>query len=206
MPDPRSLTIYNNSADGGFVAVTQVEPTGEGPTVVWLSKYANPGGRVRFGWTFEYSFVWTDVGTLVPGVKLTTSQFLPADLVSKNFVRLVYDENVESFKFTGQENFDRPGQLVIMADQTVPVGMASLGFAQSGAPVRMQEALPNMTYSFQPPQNSYFVGFAKVVEKPHVISETWAKFEPLSFPPGIARMDATLAADLSWTIAPTHLI
>ncbi|MBV8581684.1 MAG: hypothetical protein JOZ86_13745 [Candidatus Eremiobacteraeota bacterium] len=202
----RTLSFYNNSAKDGFLVISQFAPVEGEPVFVWLTKYANPGGRVQFTWTNDYAFVWSDTGTLVPGVVVTTGQLLPTTLHGQNMVTFVYDAAVESFKFVDQGDGQGGGRFFIRCNETIVPGMASVGLAQSGAPVRLMPANPQMTYVFEPPMNTYFVGFGQGAERPYVVANTFAPFEKIDWQMNIAKMDATLNADGSWKIEPTHLL
>lgn len=198
-----TLRFFNQSAAGGYCAVVQSD-TGPFTGDAWLKEYANPDGSVAFTWTTDYAFCWTDAGARVPGVQVAEEQLLPSDLQSDNAVTLTYDTAVASFAFTNQRQGQQSGTLAIVADAGIPPGMASVGLAQSGAPVVLIAAQPNMTYQFQP-SGKYYLSFGKVSEQGATVAVEWGPLQALAFPAGISSMDATLAADGSWTIQPTHL-
>lgn len=200
-----SLTVrfFNQSATGGYCAVVQSD-TGPITGAPWLKEYANPDGSVAFTWTTDYAFCWTDAGALVPGVQVAQEQLVPTDLHTNNEVTLTYDTAVASFTFTDQRQGQQSGTLAIVADASIPPGMAAVGLAQSGAPVALMAAQPNMTYQFQP-SGKYYLSFGQVSEQGTTTTVSWGPLQALAFPAGISSMDATLAADGSWTIQPTHL-
>jgi hypothetical protein len=125
-----TLTFYNQSASGGYCAIAQTDTIASGQGY-WLTEYANPDGSVAFTWTTDYAFCWTDSGTLVPGVRIAAEQLLPSDLQTNNEVTLTYDTVVSSFTFTDQRQGQQSDTLTVVADASLPPGMASVADGSS---------------------------------------------------------------------------
>jgi rhizosphere induced protein len=194
------VNFYNNGPAPGTVILYQRKPE-DGSSLAWFAKYNYPQTRLQFSWTTGLDFVWSDTGQLVPGIIVSASQAIPADLAAANMIQFTYDK---AFHFTGESGSGRPGTLTIRTDSTIPPGMASLGIGMSGQPTFMVQAQPNMNYTFSPTPE-YWIAFGSYTAGQVLDVETIGTPAQIDFPPNISSMDATLNPDGSWTVVPTHL-
>jgi rhizosphere induced protein len=189
----RQITLVNNSTTPTALALLQ------GGGVVWLSKYAYPGTQVRFTWDDnDYCFVWAGAAKVSPGVILDVSQVVPTALNQGNLIGISYDAANRTFFFNHQQDGPQQGMLYVRADQTLPVSAVAVGIGMAGKPTAVVPAQPNMNYSFQP-RPDYRLAFGALTQSEVVDPETLPT-HPISFPPNVYALTATLNADNTWTV------
>jgi hypothetical protein len=196
-----TVNFYNNGQSPGNVILYQGPSGGNVLPLVWFTKYVYPQTRVAFTWSTEPCFVWSDTGQLVPGIIASASQTIPADLDTKNAITLTYNQ---AFNFIDQQPGSRAGTLTVKEDATIPPGMASVGIGMSGQATFLIQAQPNMIGAFTP-GSQYWIAFGTYQANQVLEVEQIGTPAQIAFPVNIPAMDATLNADGSWTIQPTHL-
>ncbi|WP_429844868.1 hypothetical protein [Brevibacillus sp. FIR094] len=117
-------------------------------SLAWFSKGCNPKTLVTFRWNIDYSFVWSEVGTLTPGVVFTANEVVETDLNKENYI--VLSKNDSGYFFEGQKD-SAGGVLHIYQDDSIPSKAASVGIGMSGNGTFAVPAQPNMTAKFTPP-------------------------------------------------------
>jgi hypothetical protein len=204
MADNYSLIFVNNSTMLGDACVYQTNPDTNDPSVMslaWFSKRTQPTTRVRFDWTIDYSFIWSETGVLVPGVIFTASQEWPADLTYKNQVQ--FTKTGGAYTFQNQTSGPQGGTLYIKEDSTIPPQQASVGIGMSGAGTFAVQAQPNMTAMFTP-HPRYWIAFGNFI--PGQVLDIAHINNPgeIDFPYATYSMTAILNQDMTWTIKPTN--
>ena len=204
MPTQYSLTVINQSQNLGDFCVYQTAPDIDDPNVfslAWFTKKAQPTTKVKFTWTIDYSFIWSETGTLVPGVMFDASQVWDADLSTKNQVTLTNDAG--AFTFENLQAGPKPGTLSIKQDATIPFNTAAAGIGMSGAGTFVVQAQPNYTSMFSP-HPKYWVTFGsfeqgEVLDITQIVSQS----AEIDFPVNVYSMTAILQADNTWLVQPT---
>ncbi len=205
-----SLVFQNNSVNAGSAAVYQTDPNIGVPNVMslaWFSKYAMPTTNVVFQWSIDYSFVWSQTGTLKPGVVFLASQNWAADLSSSNAVTLTYQNSPQGGAYTFQNQGAGPqqGTLYITEDGTVPLNQASVGIGMSGAGSFVVQAQPNLNLTFTP-HPLYWITFGNYFQGQVLDIGSITNPGSIQFPPGVYSMTAILNQNNSWTIQPTQSV
>ena len=161
MPKP-SLTCVNNSEQHGSFAIFRDGPPNqdqEPPVLVWMAYPVAPGSEVTLTWLEDYSFVWSESGTVTPDASFVARQVLPADLNERNHVQLTVD-SLGAPMFQALGSGGQPGALTVEILQNVVPDRIQVGFGLSGLAVHTVAAQPNTTTVFTPASTSnYWVGF-----------------------------------------------
>ncbi len=204
MSDNYSLIFVNNSSMLGDACVYQTDPNINDPNVMslaWFSKRATPTTRVKFDWTIDYSFVWSETGVLVPGVVFSASQEWAADLSNKNQVQ--FTKAGGAYSFQNQGTGPQPGSLYIREDSTIPAKQASVGIGMSGAGTFAVQAQPNITAIFTP-HPKYWISFGNFMAGQVLDITTITSAAAIDFPYAVYSMTAILNPDNTWTVMPTN--
>ncbi|MCQ4166905.1 hypothetical protein [Tahibacter harae] len=189
----RQITLVNNSTAPTALALLQ------GDSVIWLAKYAYPGTQVRFTWDdTDYCFVWAGTGQVSPGVILDVSQVVPASPNDNNQIDFSYDAPNRTFFFGKPQSGTPTGTLMIRADNTVPVDAVAVGIGMAGKPSAVMSAQPNMMYRFTP-RPDYRLAFGNLTQSEVVDPAALPTF-PVSFPPNVYALTATLDEGHQWTV------
>ncbi len=197
-----TLVFKNNSSNLGDACVYQTAPPSS-PNVMslaWFSKTAYPTTTVKFNWSIDYSFVWSETGLLVPGVLFTASQVWAADLTTTNQVTFTKENN--AYRFKDQTQGPNAGSLLIKETNTIPLNQASVGIGMSGAGTFVQQAQPNWNLTFTP-KPRYWITFGSFIAGEVLDVQSISNPAEIAFPANVYSMTATLNADNSWTIEPT---
>jgi hypothetical protein len=205
MSQTYTLTFVNNSTNTGNACVYQKAPDTTASNVMslaWFSKVAAPTTHIDFDWTIDYSFVWSETGTLAPGVNFSASQNWPADLTSTNAVSFTNQNG--AFTFLNQRQ-GTAGSLTIIDDGTIPMGRAAVGIGMSGRGAFAVQAQPNLTTMFTPHPN-YWITFGNYRPGEVLDVQSITNAQQISFPINVYAMTAILNADNTWTVLPTSKV
>jgi hypothetical protein len=209
------LTVVNNSTDFVDMCVYQNDPDIGVPNILslaWFAKPAEPTTTVVFKWTIAYSFVWSETGTLIPGVEFAASQSWPADpsaigvsdpKTAGNQIGLTYDQVGQAYTFDSVPTKGaQRGTLYINEDATIPLNQASVGIGMSGSGTYAVQAQPNETLTFSPHPVYYL---AAGTFKQGIALDTGSINNPvqIQFPVGVFAMTAVLQQDNTWSVFPT---
>jgi hypothetical protein len=203
MSQKYTLLFVNNGTNTGNACIYQNDPDIGVPNVMslaWFSKQAHPTTRIKFEWTLDYSFMWSETGVLASGVDFEASQVWPADLTSSNKVAFT-DEN-GAYTFENQTS-GTPGSLIIVNDGTIPARQASVGIGMSGQGAFVVQAQPNLTQTFTP-HPKYFITFGNYEAGEVLDIGSITSPAEIVFPPNVYSMTAILNEDNSWTVKPTR--
>ena len=155
-----SLTCINNSRLSASFAIFQRPPSivapGDVYALAWFARMSHPQTQVRFEWTVDYSFVWSETGVLQPGVTFAASQTIAADPMAENGIDLTVDSYGASY-FTPPTATGEAGALTIRQLSNVVPGRTSCGIGMSGAAAYAVQAAPNITTVFKPRPNYWVV-------------------------------------------------
>jgi hypothetical protein len=198
-----SIEVRNQSQLNGSVCLFQHQPDiSSVPSVysiAWMVQPSGPGMTSDFNWSIDYGFVWSESGTLSPGVTFQTSQHVPADLNSAN--QITFTNAGGRFTFVGPGGGAPRGSLMIHSDMTIPPNSASVGISMSGAGTFAVGAAPSMTFVFTP-HPTYWLAFGAFrpgqVLPPDIVTNA----VKVVFPTDVTKMQATFGAGQRWTISP----
>lgn len=206
MADQYTLNFLNNSSNDWTFCCYQQDPK-IGPkdvrSLAWYTKAVAAGAKAKFTWTIDYSFVWAEVGELVPGVLFDATQVVDATTQTNNAITLTRLKNT-AYKFIDQTTDPGyAGSLLVHQDGTIPIGSAAVGIGMSGVGTFAVPAQPNIDVSFSP-HPTYWVTFGDYITGEVLdIQQVTHKAEvPYGF--NVYSMWAILGADNQWTIQSTQ--
>lgn len=203
VPTNYSLTVVNNSTQFQNLCVYQ-KPVDLGVpnamSLAWLTAPAWPTTTVTFNWTLDYCFVWSQTGSLQPGVTFKAQQTWAADPddLTKNQVLFSYENNAFTFQHGNAAGTAQLGSLYIRELSGVPVSTATVGIGMSNAGVFAVQAEPNMNLVFTPhPEYWLTAGTFEqgaVLDIEQITNEAAVPFD------GTFDMVATLSSQNTWTV------
>lgn len=201
------IDVVNLAAEFRDFCLYQTDPDIGVPNVqslAWLVDGGHPTTTIEFEWTIDYSFVWSEVSTLRPGVVFRASQCWPADPSdpTQNQIVLDYVQDAYTFRHGSAAGTPQAGSLYIRESPNVPLDDASVGIGMSGSGTFAVEAEPNSNLIFTP-HPAYWIT-AGTYEKGEVLDITQVSNPArIEFLPGIYVMKAVFQDDNTWTITPT---
>jgi hypothetical protein len=198
-----SLTVTNNSTQFQDLCVYQ-KPVDLGVpnamSLAWLTAPAWPLTTVTFTWDLDYCFVWSQTGTLKPGVTFQAQQTVPADPDNLNNNQVLFDFSQGAFTFEPGSAAGNPqlGSLYIRELSTIPTASATVGIGMSNAGVFAVQAEPNMNLVFSPhPEYWVTAGtfeHGEVLDIEQITNEAAVPYN------GTFTMVAVLGPDNTWTV------
>ncbi len=150
-----TLKVTNNSSQYQDFCVYQ-KPIDLGVpnalSLAWLVAPAWPGTTVVFQWTLDYSFMWSQTGSLKPGVTFAAQQTLPADPESLTSNQIQFDYRNGAFTFVPGSAAGTPrlGSLYIRELSGIPSNTATVGIGMSNSGTFAVPAQPNTNLVFTP--------------------------------------------------------
>jgi len=197
-----SVKVTNNSSSTWDVFMYQQQPGPPSPGVfslAWFSMPMSPTTTATFSWDITYDFVWSQTGTLVPGVTFIAGQTWQADPVSANYVQLIEpQENL--FTFNNENATGPQGSLSIWQDGKVAANAASVGIGMSGFGTFAVQAQPNTTAVFTP-EPSYWIAFGSQMQQGCVLETVVGNSSQVTFGQNVYQMNAVLGGNNLWTIS-----
>lgn len=199
------VVFVNNSSNAGHACLYQTLPKQSSSSSIqslaWLTEGAHSNTKVRFDWSVDYCFVWSETGTLKPGVIFDASQTIDVpSLQSSNSITLSRDQ----YGFFFQPPVKGvAGQLTMAFDETVPSSLGAAGVGMSGAGTFIIPTQPNYEEIFTP-HPEYWITFGNYTQGQVMNIEGITHTQQIDFPANVYSMTATLNADNSWTLSPTE--
>jgi len=208
-----TLRVINNSKSFWDMCVYQMDPdlAAKGAmSLAWFSKPAYSTTTVKFNWSIDYSFTWSETGELVPGVFFDATQVWPADPSTVGVSTATAAGNQIGFTYPGRAfNFTstptpgaKAGSLYIKEDGSIPEGRASVGIGMSGAGTFAFQGMPNVTMNLTPHPVYYLVAGSYVQGEVLDIA-TMTDAVSIQFPDNVYSMTATLSSVNTWSVAPS---
>lgn len=199
-----SVNFVNNSPNAGAACLYQTGPSNapNALPLAWFAKMTAPTTRTKFQWTIDYSFVWAETGSLVPGVIFDAAQIVPADPQTSNRITLTRAGG-GYYQFVNQQPAPPAGTFSIQQDSNIPANMASVGIGMSGNPIAAVNAQPNLVVAFTPGQPQYWIAFGNYIRGEVLDPQQIFNAARISFPANVYSMTAILNPDNTWTIQPT---
>jgi len=164
MSNQYTLNVQNNSTQSGSFCIFQEAPDINVPgitTMAWLAKMCHPTTDLKFNWSVNYSFVWSNTTNLKPGTKVKTSQDWDANLNTKN--KITFDYIDKAYTFKDEKQGDYEGNLYIDQTQRVGPKVASVGIGMSGKGTFLVPSQPNMKI-IMTPKPTYWLIFGDFEE------------------------------------------
>jgi hypothetical protein len=199
-----SLTVTNNSTQFQDLCVYQ-KPVDLGvPNAVslaWFTAPAWPNTAVTFTWSLNYSFMWSQTGSLKPGVTFEAQQVLSADPDSQIGNQTQFDFRNGAFTFVPGPAAGNAvlGSLYIRQLSGIPAGAATVGIGMSNAGTFAVEAQPNINLVFTP-HPEYWVTAGTFTQGQVVNTEEITNEAEVDFDSTFA-MQAVLGSDNLWTVS-----
>lgn len=167
-------------------------------TLAWFAKPVANGVDVDFTWSIDYSFVWSEQGTLKPGITFNAQQVISADLQTANLVS--FTDIDDAFQFGAPTAAGTAGSLTIDCDGTIPKGAATVGIGMSGQGTHAVAAEPNFAAVFTV-HPEYWISFGSFVPGQVVDEQTMVNSDQVNFPVNVYDMTATLDSGNNWSLA-----
>jgi rhizosphere induced protein len=192
-----SLTLVNESAKAWSFFVYQQMP--EQPdhlfSLVWQARIVSPGQEAAIEWATDYGFVWSDSGTLMPGVNFLTQGTVAADPHAANTTTF----NAEpSPNFTAPQAGEPAGALIIKNAGYSSNITYAVGISMDNAAAFAMAAQPNMQNTFTAAP-TYWIAAASFAEHGSVLDPHEITFNlNVSFPPQGNHMRYVFGADYVW--------
>lgn len=201
--DQFELWFGNQSGTGGQALVYQdlanVAFTGQGlQQLAWMVAGANPSVWIRFLWSVDYGFVWSDES------QTASFQNQPADLQTANQVTLSH--NQFGFLFSAPRAGSPAGTLLVAEDGSIPVANQALaGISMSQAGIFAVAAGPNRNLAFTPAASaalSYQITFGQYDFSvgDQIVAATLNPAGDVTFPTGVTVMTAVLDTANRWSV------
>ena len=197
-----SIVFENDSPNNWTFVCFQNQPTGlpnDYVSLAWFAQPAAPNTKIIFSWQIDYSFVWSQTGTLTPGVVFTASQTFPTQgLTAQNEISFTREPN-GAFNFVNQTT-GPSGALTINQESTIPFNTASVGIGMSGAGTFAVPAQPNINVTFVPTP-TYYIAFGQSVQQGEVLNiAQFSDVKQVIFPVNQYEVTAVLQANNTWSI------
>jgi hypothetical protein len=150
-----SLTVTNNSTQFQDLCVYQKQVDLGVPnalSLAWLTAPAWPNTTVTFTWSLDYSFMWSQIGSLKPGVTFQAQQIMDADPESLTSNQIQFDYRNGAFTFVPGSAAGNAelGSLYIRELAGIPANTASVGIGMSNSGTFAVPAQPNTNLVFTP--------------------------------------------------------
>lgn len=208
MADEYTLTFVNNSKNDWTFCCYQTDPK-IGPkdvrSLAWYTKVVAAGSEVDFIWTIDYTFVWSEMGEVIPGVVFKASQKLPAGLTENNAIDFTRINN-SAFKFVNQTTDpSAAGSLMIHQDAKIPHNTAAVGIGMGKSGTFVVPAQPSIDVSFSP-HPKYWVTFGDYVTGQVLDTQQVTKKAEVPYAVNVYAMYAILGENNQWTIKSTQQV
>lgn len=167
-------------------------------TLAWFAKPVANGVDVDFTWTIDYSYVWSEQGTLKPGIAFIAQQVIAGDLESANLIGFTTQGG--AFQFTGLSGTGAAGSLAIDCDGTIPKMAAKVGIGMSGYGTHVVDAEPNFDVVFTP-HPEYWITFGDFEQGQVLNIQELVHSSQVAFPTNVFGMTAQLDSGNNWTIS-----
>lgn len=197
----RTLHFKNNSVNKGDFCIYQKLPDSSRLHVMslaWLSLPAEPTTHLKFDWTEDYSFVWSETGVLAPGVMFKASQVWKADLTKANHVG--FRRKDDTYTFEWKDLIPRT-VFAIDQDNSIPMSDLSVGMGMSGSGVFATQAQPQSVSVFVP-HPEYWIVFGDYKKGVVLDFSEMKNVKNISFPESIYSLEVTLNKDNTWSVKP----
>lgn len=160
-----SLSVEHRGTETGDFCVYQTNDhqSEDIRSLVWFSKRAHPETVLKFKWSIDYGFTWSEQGILTPGVVFEASQIITTDPTDLRRNSIGFTRKDSAFKFVETDDPTTHGRLGITCDELIPAKTASIGVSMSGKSAFACPASPNMKYTFRP-HPRYWIAFGKFEE------------------------------------------
>lgn len=209
-----SIVFVNKSTQAGTACLYQgTEPLILQPdadqselfTLAWFTKKTNPNTKVKFGWNYEFCFVWDDLIDAEPGRVVDAGETVKCDaFTDNNFIRI--EKANGAYRFKGPGNLERMG-LFVHSENTVPHKEAVAGIGMAGSGTFVRYMAPNMMYAFMlRSRPQYFIAFGDFETGQILDVEKLPCTQEVTFPPNVYSMLVTLHEDNTWTVVPNRML
>lgn len=205
------LKVVNKSRQSWTFCVYQKVPDIVSENVFSLTWLASPyrigvNSFQNFFWNPDYEFVWYDSGTLEPGVRFLAGGSQKCNPNTENHTEFTVSEGGEPDLSKPNLVRDQKGTLSIHTGEHIPFDKFAVGIGMSGNGTFVQQAQPNLTYTFPTPPQSYWVGASNHIKVETVLDiHNIATTAEVKFPYKTYSLVATLDEDNKWDFATADM-
>lgn len=210
-----SIVFVNKSGRAGTVCLYQgtdsirVQPEVNDEnkllTLAWFTKKTNPGTKAKFGWNYEFCFVWDDLIDAEPGRVVDAGEIVKIDDPSEKNGIMLSKKN-GAYQFGEPFGLSRPG-LYIRTDSYVARNEAVAGIGMAGLGTFVRPMGINSAYEFfLMGRPEYHIAFGDFETGQILDTEALEHKSPVAFPPNVYSMLVTLNEDNSWTAVPNRML
>lgn len=200
---PYTLVVQNNSTSQWDMFVYQQDPGASTPDVfslAWFSTPAAPNTKLKFHWSVVYDYVFSQTGTLAPGVTFEASQTIAADPISTNLIQ--FSEQSGAPTFGQPTSAGTQGSLTIVEDGSVVPNTLAVGIGMAGFGTFVVQAQPNVSAIFTPTP-TYWLAFGSQKQQGVVLETQVGNNIEIVFPENVYTLYATLSQKNIWTTSTT---
>jgi hypothetical protein len=199
-----AVTLKNDSAMPWTLYLYQRLPnqsSGSMFSLVWFaSPYTMaPQTQMTFRWTLDYGFIWSQCGTLMPGVSFNASGNYPAGVTSNNSTTFSVNNNTPAMSppTTGNPS----GSLIIQCTSNVPDNTYGVGISMSGQGTFVAPAGAYRSQVFTPAQTpSYWIAAGNYVQSGTILDVETIAGQQVIFPDNVYALTYSLGQDNQWTL------
>ncbi len=186
-----SFVVYQSSKDR--------LPT-QSKMLAWMSQKAAPQTAIKYSWSPEYSFVWSQTGELTNASTIFANQVYPTELTgSDNRITLL--KNTDGAYQFSQPSPGAPPDAYIGASAAIPGQTLSVGIGIAKVPVLIAQAQPSVVLTFVP-SFSTCIGFGQNIAKGQVLgSNSLNGPTQITYPANKYTATATLSQSNTWSIS-----
>lgn len=196
------LTLFNRSGASGGMCLYQRDPVQEKNnelySLAWFARLCHPRSKVTFTWRPRYSFVWSEVDTLRPGVIFFPCEGIAAEPADRGLNAVTFLRDESGSHFERKDGGDASGLTIDCGD--IPENSASVGIAVSGSGAFAWHADANSACSFSP-NPEYWIAFGDFVQGEVVdVNSVAGRTMRIDFAPGEYEKVASFGMDSRWTL------
>ena len=199
MREPLELIFVNDSKRPRTACIYLTSEHTAVRSLAWLVEGAAPTTVVVFSWYAEYAFTWARTGPLSAGTVFTPVQTWPVGRCRRNQVTLSCFRGAH--RFTAHTHAADPDSLVVVSDETVIGGEASIGIAVGDAPALAVQAHPRTAVILPRPPLTCRIATGNFVPGQVLDPDALRKSAALPFAPDTRSLTATLHGEATWEVA-----
>lgn len=193
------LTVKNDSPNFGSICLYQTVPNQDRNlfSLAWFSKACHPNTTVRFSWSIDYSFCWSESGILAPGVIFDATEQQEADPSDPKKNAIGFTKLEGAYRFVAPKKHPSEGCLGVYLDGNIAHGEAAVGVGMGGQAAFAATATPNYSMTFSPhPQ--YWVVFGTFQEGEVMDLNRCTDSCNIKFPTNVYKKELILGDDNTW--------
>ncbi|MDR3333947.1 MAG: hypothetical protein LBT13_03525 [Treponema sp.] len=169
-------------------------------SLAWFTKAVEQGVKANFSWNVDYSFVWSESGTLAKGVHFDVSQKIDADPLASANRKIYFEKGDHGFHFGDSDRAEevQEGFLGITCAENIPPNQAAVGIGISGQAALAVNAEPRFQITFEP-HITYYVAYGDFIQGEVIdVNQVTRTAYKLVFPAGETERTIILTSKNEW--------